>query len=169
MGGEAQRRLAALPFFGTAKVVALYAAQSFEPSTDVLQQALLARGATVCLPRIVKHEQRLEFHQVTGSPLVLGRYPVLEPAVTEPVVSIAAVDLWVVPGLSFTTAGARLGRGGGYYDRVLALARADAFKVGLTFECMIEPSLPLEAHDRGVDAVVTERATYWVRSANTHE
>ena len=51
--------------------------------------------------------------------------------------------------------GVRLGRGGGYYDRALRLARADAVVVALVFDDELVDELPAEPHDRRVTAVVT--------------
>jgi 5-formyltetrahydrofolate cyclo-ligase len=58
----------------------------------------------------------------------------------------------LVPGVAFTTAGARLGQGGGFYDRILG--KGDRYEIGVTFSCQIAPELALEAHDRPVHALV---------------
>jgi 5-formyltetrahydrofolate cyclo-ligase len=62
-------------------------------------------------------------------------------------------DLVIVPGLAFTRAGARLGRGGGHYDRLLD--GVEATSLGVAFDIQLVDDLPLEPHDRGVDLVVT--------------
>jgi 5-formyltetrahydrofolate cyclo-ligase len=66
------------------------------------------------------------------------------------------VDLVIVPGLAFTDAGARLGQGGGWYDRFLALTRTDCVCVGVGFAVQIQEILPWENHDVVMDHVVTE-------------
>src|SRR5690606_36558955 len=66
------------------------------------------------------------------------------------------IDLALVPGLAFTTAGARLGYGAGYYDRWLA-GHPATWRVALALEHQLEPELPLDAHDVPMDLVVTER------------
>jgi 5-formyltetrahydrofolate cyclo-ligase len=67
----------------------------------------------------------------------------------------------IVPGLAFTAAGDRLGQGGGWYDRVLADVRDDCTVIGVGFGVQVVDELPVEAHDRRLDLVVTEhgRAT----------
>jgi len=65
------------------------------------------------------------------------------------------VDVIVVPGLGFTLTGARLGRGGGWYDRFLTRVRPDAFKVGVCFAEQLLDELPLEAHDVWMDVVLS--------------
>jgi 5-formyltetrahydrofolate cyclo-ligase len=65
-------------------------------------------------------------------------------------------DLVIVPGLAFTSAGDRLGQGGGWYDRFLSETRADCVTVGVCFAEQVVGELPVEAHDVRVDHVVTD-------------
>ena len=67
------------------------------------------------------------------------------------------VDLVIVPGLAFDERGGRLGRGAGFYDRVLGGLRPGAWKIAVAFECQIVESVPMEEHDQRVHAIVTER------------
>lgn len=64
-------------------------------------------------------------------------------------------DLVLVPGLAFTRAGHRLGRGGGFYDRLLSGRAKDAYKLGICFESQLLESLPTEEHDAVLDAVIS--------------
>jgi 5-formyltetrahydrofolate cyclo-ligase len=70
-------------------------------------------------------------------------------------ISPGDVDVVLVPGVAFTRAGARLGRGAGYYDRFLPTLEADI--VGLTVEDRIVESIPVESHDVLMDWIATER------------
>ena len=70
------------------------------------------------------------------------------------------VDVVVVPGVAFTAAGDRLGQGGGWYDRFLARIGDDTVTIGVGFFQQIVEALPVEAHDRCLDAVLTD--TGWV-------
>mgnify|MGYP002780717751 CR=1 FL=1 len=63
-------------------------------------------------------------------------------------------DVVFVPLLGFTAEGGRLGQGGGHYDRWLA-AHPGTQAIGLAWDCQLLGSLPLEAHDRPLSAVVT--------------
>ena len=67
------------------------------------------------------------------------------------------IDFFVVPGLAFDVAGLRLGRGGGYYDRLLARRRGDATTVGLVPDRLLVRALPREPHDIPMSHIVTER------------
>jgi len=64
----------------------------------------------------------------------------------------------VVPGVGFDLAGVRLGRGGGYVDRLLAELRRDGsvFVVGAAFEVQVVPQLPCDPWDQSVDLIATE-------------
>ncbi|MEM7466580.1 MAG: 5-formyltetrahydrofolate cyclo-ligase [Pseudomonadota bacterium] len=70
-----------------------------------------------------------------------------------------AVDIVIVPGLAFTRAGARLGYGGGYYDRWFE-RNPNNFRIGFCYEAQIVDHLPIEAHDISMHAIVTESAVY---------
>lgn len=71
----------------------------------------------------------------------------------------AVPDLLFVPLLGFTAGGARLGQGGGHYDRWLA-AHAKAIAIGLAWDAQLVDELPLEPHDRPLTAVVTPTRLY---------
>ena len=63
-------------------------------------------------------------------------------------------DLIVVPGMAFDRSGHRLGRGKGYYDRVLA-QHPHVHTIGLCFDFQLLPEIPCEPHDRIIDEVIT--------------
>jgi 5-formyltetrahydrofolate cyclo-ligase len=70
------------------------------------------------------------------------------------------IDLILVPGLAFSKDRHRLGRGGGFFDRLLAGRAANAFKLGLCFSFQLLEAVPTDGHDIVMDAVVTdERAS----------
>jgi len=79
-----------------------------------------------------------------------------ESAVPEDDVDPAWPDVVVVPGLAFTATGARLGQGGGWYDRFLSNVALDCTTIGVGFNQQIVDSLPTEAHDVTLDFVLTE-------------
>ncbi len=108
---------------------------------------------------------RLALPRVDGSLLTLHRVPHLtslragpfrlqEPGPGAVVVPPADVAVALVPGLAFTRAGARLGRGKGFYDRLLPLFPATTKRIGVCYACQLVDSLPLDDHDMPVDEVV---------------
>lgn len=66
------------------------------------------------------------------------------------------IDLVLVPGLAFSKDRHRLGRGGGFFDRLLSGRAANAFKLGLGFSFQVLDAVPTEGHDVVMHAVVTE-------------
>ncbi len=66
------------------------------------------------------------------------------------------IDLILVPGLAFSQDRHRLGRGGGFFDRLLAGRAEKAFKLGLCFSFQVLPAVPVEGHDIVMNAVVTD-------------
>jgi 5-formyltetrahydrofolate cyclo-ligase len=152
---EARTALAlALPELAAARCVAAYAALPGEPPTAGLLAALRARGALVLLPS-VSPDRDLVFLEYAGE-LRGGRLGTLEPPAGAAAVDLARADVIVVPALAVDAAGRRLGRGGGSYDRALTRARADTTVVALLGEPGLVREVPVEAHDRPVDVVVTE-------------
>lgn len=66
-------------------------------------------------------------------------------------------DVVVVPGVAFTSAGDRLGQGGGWYDRYLARVRPECVTIGVAFAEQIVDALPVEPHDIRLDHVITDQ------------
>ena len=66
------------------------------------------------------------------------------------------IDVFLVPGVAFTASGHRLGRGGGFYDRILANRRTDSIAVGVVAPGRLVESLPSGDHDQGVEYLATE-------------
>ena len=152
------RRLASLPELVGVGCVALFASLPDEPSTRPLFEVLRGRQLRCLLPRIAASRQ-LEFCELPHwEDLRAGRYGVFEPPAGSGVVSLSEAEVVVVPGVAFDEAGGRLGRGGGYYDRVLARVQSP-FVVGLGLEARIVERVPRGERDRLVDAVVTESRT----------
>lgn len=100
--------------------------------------------------------EQLSFHQIrdAATELVPGAFGILEPTNAHPEVGIGEIDAFICPGLAFDPAGGRLGRGRGFYDRILSQAREDATKIGVCFEIQRVPDTYAEAHDIRMDQVI---------------
>ena len=115
-----------------------------------------AAEVPIALPRVTA--DGLVWHAVTANEvLVRGAWGVQEPSVEAPVVAITAIDGFVVPGRAFDASGRRLGRGGGSSDRALALARPEAWTVGVGYACQHQQALPHDPWDRSVGLLLDER------------
>ncbi len=145
---------------GSGTVVSAYWPMRSEADPRPLAIALRDAGAAPCLPAFVG--KVMEFRRwYDGDPLTPAGFQTFEPPPSSPVV---VPTLVLAPLLAFDRRGARLGWGKGYYDTYLggldaAAARGQGmrpFVVGVAFACQEVPEVPLEPHDRRLDAVVTE-------------
>jgi 5-formyltetrahydrofolate cyclo-ligase len=135
------------------RTVALYAALPEE--VDLLPLLAWDPGRCWVFPRV--SGPVLEFHQVRNPALDFVIAPPLglrEPAFNLPLVPVTAVDVFLCPGLAFDARGGRLGRGRGYYDQTLAMARPDALKVGVCHRFQYVPEVFSEPHDMPMDLVI---------------
>ena len=80
----------------------------------------------------------------------------------EPPVEVGWPDVVVVPSLAVTTAGHRLGQGGGWYDRFLADRPPDTVAISPIYREFLLDEVPQEAHDSVLDCVVSDDAAWWV-------
>lgn len=87
------------------------------------------------------------------SRLELGSFHIEEPQ-GDDTVSPDEIELIVVPGVAFDRMGNRLGRGKGFYDRLLSTTKASTIGVGYDFQLLDE--LPTEEHDVPLDLVITQ-------------
>lgn len=120
---------------------------------------VLSQDYEVVLP--VVRGAELELHRYTGDAdmQAVPPYGILEPQARE-VVAPDTVALAIIPGLAFDLSGGRMGRGKGYYDRLLP-RMANTWLLGLAFACQVMPTVPREAHDVQLDALLTEQG--WLR------
>ena len=133
------------------RVAGYYPIQS-EFDCRPLLQTLRYAGCPIGLPRMVGPGRALVFHGwEPRERLVEGAYGVREPAQEA---ARFTPDVILVPLLAFDARGGRLGYGGGFYDRTLA-AHPAAFAVGVAFDEQEVEDVPVEAHDRPLDAVLT--------------
>ncbi len=162
--GEAARDhfLAAVPVPPGAVVSAFWPLDD-EFDTRPLFAELHRRGHVIGLPVVVARRQPLRFRRWhPGMTLLQGSFRVQTPPPDAPEV---VPQLLLVPLLAFDRAGYRLGYGGGFYDRTLALLRAagPALAVGTAFAAQEVPAVPRDATDQPLDWIVTEREAFRVR------
>ena len=129
----------------------------FAPLADEIQLLPLVEklSCRVVLPRVEGDD--MEFYDYDSRAMQIGSFGIVEPQGVEPV-EAEQIDLMVVPGVAFTAAGDRLGRGKGYYDRYLSREGFRAFCVGVCYEHQVVESLPVEPHDKAMDEVVSSNS-----------
>ena len=110
------------------------------------QAALFAVEGENLTPRLIH----------TEADLIRSSLGAWEPRESCPSLDIASLDLIIVPGLAFSMKHrTRLGRSGGYYDRLLAHSQCRARRIALAHDFQLFDDLPVEAHDQRVHEILT--------------
>ncbi len=84
------------------------------------------------------------------------RWGMEQPEAKGPAVANFHIDVFLVPGLGFDASGNRIGRGGGYYDRELAIRRSDSLTIGVTPENRVIEKWVVDDHDQPMTHLATE-------------
>jgi 5-formyltetrahydrofolate cyclo-ligase len=157
-----ERYLLQSPCYHEASSVVLYASTENEIQTDRILADALASGRRVIFPKVVPGNRDLSLVLVSDrAEFRRGAYGLLEPTGAEMVrPSELGWSLICVPGVAFSLAGQRLGRGGGYYDRLLAGVGPQVITAGLAYSFQVLDRLPESSDDRRLDLIVTESALY---------
>ncbi|MEM1051803.1 MAG: 5-formyltetrahydrofolate cyclo-ligase [Pseudomonadota bacterium] len=141
-------------------IVGLYHATEYEAPTGGYARFFYEAGHKVALPHFTDEGSAMEFREHTDphgeSDLSPGPFGLVQPADDAPLVS---PDILFVPLIGFTNRLARLGQGGGHYDRWLA-AHPEAKAIGLAWDVQLCEELPLEPHDMMLGGVVTPTRMY---------
>ena len=140
--------------------ILFYASLPSELDLSPLLREALAKGKTVALPRFVEETGLYAAFQITdtGEGLTPGTFGVPEPSAGAPSLALNQLDLALVPGIAFDKDGRRLGRGKGFYDRLLAAV--PGAKCGVAFDCQVVSEIPVESHDVLMNFVLTP--TRWL-------
>ncbi len=140
--------------------VLLFRALDDEPSLDALARDALARGTMLAMPRI-ETDGRMTLRRVESlreDAWDIDACGIQSPNGVE--IDAAQFDFIAVPGVGFAPDGARVGRGKGYYDRLLASLPNASTTVGIAFACQILNRLPTEPHDARVQWIATEDGVF---------
>lgn len=143
--------LEAHPAFRAANTVLLY--HSLKDEVDTHEFITKWSGEKRILLPVVKGDD-LELRIYTGpQDMKTGAYGIEEP-IGEIFTDYAAIDFIAVPGVAFDREGNRLGRGKGYYDRLLPRIPS-AFKAGICFPFQLIDKVPTEPFDICMDIIIT--------------
>ena len=110
------------------------------------------------LPRV--NGLNLEILPYNRSRLSLGAFHIEEPQGSD-TTDISEIEMVVVPAVAYDRRGNRVGRGKGYYDRLLANTKA--VKVGVAYDFQLVDEIDAEPHDVKVDFVITNRGVITVK------
>ena len=149
----------ALPVFVRAKSILFYVSCKGEVDTFAMMDKAIELGKKVAVPLVVKEEKKIiPVVIATTKELKTGTYGIPEPCKDNSFnrLRLQEIDLVVVPGVAFDRLGNRLGRGAGYYDRLILELPSNTPTVGLAYDLQIVSAIPsLEAHDKSVTFVLS--------------
>ena len=149
--GETLQRLVS---WSAARWVGGYVALRDELDLSGPLRQRLALGGRVAVPAWDAERGEYVFREIRDwdGDLLPGAFGVREPRPTCGVVDVTWLDFVLVPGIAFDRSGGRLGRGRGFYDRLLAPAVGVTCGVGMDEQLV--PEVPVEAHDIRLNLVV---------------
>jgi 5-formyltetrahydrofolate cyclo-ligase len=139
----------------SARVVLFFAPMPDELDLWPVLELSLALGTTCALPFFdaEKKTYGARLLKNLAADIVIGNFGVREPAESCAEISLDKFDLVVVPGIAFDLQGNRLGRGRGFYDRLLE--KASGVKCGVGYGFQLLEKIPNEPHDAKVDFIFT--------------
>ena len=159
-----QSRLVTLGIWKKSKTILLYSALHGEP--DPARLVVDFPGHVFVFPRI--EGEYLGLYQHTdGSRWIPGPHGLKEPDPgTWKKLSVRDIDLALIPGLAFDALGGRLGRGAGFYDRLLGTPDFKGVKIGLCWDWQLIPWVPRDTHDIPMDLIISEENILEPRSTS---
>lgn len=132
----------------------------FAPLPDELDvwpvlELSLALGVNCALPffDVEKKTYGAKIIRTLATDIITGKLGVREPAASCAEIALNQFDLILVPGMAFDLSGNRLGRGWGFYDRLLE--NASGIKCGVGYDFQLLEKIPAEPHDAKVDFILT--------------
>lgn len=154
---EVFSRLEESPAFMLAEKILMYHSLPDELSTRRFLEKWSGRKSFF-LPRV--NGVNLDILPYNESRLELGAFHIEEPT-GEDTIDPSEMELIIVPAVAYDRKGNRLGRGKGFYDRLLKSTKAT--KVGVGYEFQMLDELPVEPHDVKMDIVITQQTYIVVR------
>jgi 5-formyltetrahydrofolate cyclo-ligase len=138
-----------------ARTVCAYVSVTGEPGTGPLIALLHDAGVRVLLP-LLRDDLDLDWAEYRPGEWRPARFGLVEPTASPlGTTAVQLADLIVCPGVGGTPQGARLGRGGGSYDRALARALPQSLRCLVLYDGEVLDDVPTEPHDQLVDVIVT--------------
>jgi 5-formyltetrahydrofolate cyclo-ligase len=155
-------RLSSQSVWQQAKAVLLFAPLLDEPDVWPLLAEALAANKIVALPSFVSATNTYVARRVTNPArdLTVGKFGIREVAELSPEMELNQLDLVLAPGVAFDPHGRRLGRGKGFYDRLLADVRGT--KCGVAFDEQLVDAVPVGPLDIPLNCILTP--TRWIET-----
>ena len=160
LSGLITARICELEAYRTATTVLGYMNFGAEFAAEIFLQQVLRDGKQVLLPKVNRDSKQLDVYRVAdlAQDVALGLWDIREPLIErcEKVEDLPSIDLILLPGVAFGRDGARLGYGGGFYDKLLARLTTQPALIAAAFALQVVAQIPQEATDRKTDWLITE-------------
>ncbi len=159
-------KLFSLSAFVKARTILFYVSFRNEVETHLLIERSLSLGKKVIVPRVNQEKKELELYEISSlEELTSGSWNIPEPDPKKAkMANLEEIDTVIVPGVVFDENGNRIGYGGGYYDRRLAVIRKIKKEkvrfIGLGFDFQVKKEIPQGMSDVKVDSLVTEKRLF---------
>ena len=147
---EVMAKIESLPQFSKAENILLYNALADELPTECMLNKW-SESKNLFLPVVDGND--LIIKRYDKSSVKVGAFGIIEPLGDE--IDSSIIDFIVVPGVAFDKNLNRLGRGKGYYDRLLSNCKA--FFAGIGYHIQVLDNIPVEEHDIKMNCIITER------------
>lgn len=149
------RRVLASEPYQAAKTLFIYWSTEDEIDTHAIVFDALRQGKRVCVPKCLSGH-RMEPRQILSErDLTEESFGIAEPGAHCMAIPPEEIDLCIIPALACDPTGARLGYGGGFYDRFLP--QTTAYRMALCAHGRILPRLPVQPHDIRCACIITEQ------------
>jgi 5-formyltetrahydrofolate cyclo-ligase len=147
--------LKAQTFFRGASSILFFASLPEEPDLWPVLKETLAGKKLAALPCFDADNQAYRPRRITDIhvEILSGQFGIREPATTCVEIPLKDLDAVLVPGVAFDLSGHRLGRGKGFYDRLLE--NFTGKKIGIAFDEQMVEAVPTEENDVRMDFIVT--------------
>ncbi len=156
-------RIAKLEIYRQASTVLGYMNFGAEFASETWIQQVLADGKKLALPRVNRHTNKLDLYWVDDleTQVAVGSWGIREPVVErcERLAALNEVEFALLPGVGFDRNGARLGYGGGFYDKLLAGMAHRPALAAAAFSLQLVEEIPQEENDVKVEWILTEQET----------
>lgn len=155
-------RLREHPEYKKSKKILFYWSMDDEVFTKQTVIQAYNEGKEVYLPVVEGDNLRIRLFEGAAAMVAGESFAIPEPSNESPEVFIDDIDLVVVPGVAFDAKCSRMGRGKGYYDRLLSAATKEGrpYTIGVCFDFQLVPKVPVEECDKPLDCVISETSLY---------
>jgi 5-formyltetrahydrofolate cyclo-ligase len=159
-------RILSLPVFLNSQKIAAYISQENEIDLSALIQYALNRQKEIYLPKLMPYHEIKFYSYHGGDTLICNAFNIAEPCVSDDsCIDPMNVDIVLMPLVGFDLTGARLGRGGGYYDQAFqgclrSFCRSYPLRIGVAYEFQKVSQIKTDSTDVRLDMVVTQETVY---------